>query len=112
MYDSWEKVAKKLMTSLWKNRDAEVFHRPVDPIELGLPDYFDKIKHPMDFSTVKQKLNNFQYINMKEFCSDMELIWRNCHDYNGEQSIVGIMCSNVKAEYNKLFASLGMNHFL
>ena len=52
-YDSWEKVAKKLMNSLWKVKDAEIFHKPVDPMELGIPDYFDIIKNPMDFTTIK-----------------------------------------------------------
>jgi len=30
-----------------------VFNEPVDPIKLGIPDYFQIIKHPMDLGTVK-----------------------------------------------------------
>jgi hypothetical protein len=71
------------MTSLWKVKDAEIFHKPVDPIELGIPDYFDIIKHPMDFSTIKRKLNKNQYTKCKEFCDDMELVFNNCILYNG-----------------------------
>ena len=66
-YDSWEKQAKKLMNSLWKVKDADLFHKPVDPIELGIPDYLNVIKNPMDFSTIKKKLNNNVYTNFKEF---------------------------------------------
>ena len=51
--DCWEKIAKKIINLLWKHKDAELFWKPVDPIDLGIPDYFDIIKNPMDFSTIK-----------------------------------------------------------
>jgi len=51
--DSWERFAKKLIGQLWKVKDAELFHKPVDPIDLGIPDYCDIITNPMDFSTIK-----------------------------------------------------------
>lgn len=111
-YDSWEKQAKKLMNTLWKVKDADLFHKPVDPIELGIPDYFDVIKNPMDFSTIKRKLNNNVYTNFKEFVSDINLTFTNCFTYNGEFTPVGIMCSSVRNEYNKLYAQLGMDKFL
>ena len=111
-YDSWEKQAKKLMNSLWKVKDADLFHKPVDPIELGIPDYFNVIKNPMDFSTIKKKLNNNVYTNFKEFCDDINLTFNNCFTYNGETSPVGLICSNVKNEFNKLFTQFGMQKFL
>jgi hypothetical protein len=60
-----------------------MFHKPVNPIELGIPDYFDIIKNPMDFSTIKKKISNYQYTNCREFCEDMELVFYNCIIYNG-----------------------------
>lgn len=51
--ECWEKVAKKVLNFLWKHKDAEIFLKPVDPIELGIPDYFDIVISPMDFSTIK-----------------------------------------------------------
>lgn len=111
-YDSWEKQAKKLMNMIWKFKDSEIFHRPVNPEELGIPDYFTHIKHPMDFSTIKKKLSNFAYTNCKEFCADMDLVFTNCIHYNGERSVVGIMSNNVKNEYNKYYVSLGMEKFI
>ena len=43
--DSWEKIAKKLMNTLWKYKDADLFHRLVDPEELNIRDYFNIINN-------------------------------------------------------------------
>lgn len=51
--DSWEKVAKKILSTLWKMRGAYIFFEPVDPKKLKIEDYFDIIKNPMDFGTIK-----------------------------------------------------------
>jgi hypothetical protein len=51
--DSWEVKAKKLMNTLCKFGESDIFLKPVNPVELGIPDYFDIIKHPMDFGTIK-----------------------------------------------------------
>ena len=106
--DSWEKQAKKVMNLIWKHKEAHLFHKPVNPLELGIEDYFDKIKHPMDFSTIKKKLNNSTYRNCQEFVNDMQLVFDNCYLYNGETSVVGKMCTNVKQEYEKLYSQFGI----
>lgn len=51
--ESWQAAASQLMSATWKIKNANIFHYPVDPVKLGIPDYFDVIKHPMDFSTIK-----------------------------------------------------------
>ena len=112
MCDSWEKIAKQLMNALWKVRDAELFHKPVDPVELNIPNYYEIIKKPMDFSTVKKKLNNSTYTNLKEFCEDMDLIFNNCFLYNGTNSYVGEICLKIKNEYKNLFAKFNLDKFL
>lgn len=55
----------------------------MNPIELGIPDYPDIIKNPMDFSTIKKKLNNGLYPNFENFNEDMNLTFNNCFIYNG-----------------------------
>ena len=112
LHENWEKNAKKLIGLLWKVKDADLFYKPVDPVELGLPTYFEIVKHPMDFSTIKRKLANFSYTNFNEFCYDMNLVFDNCYLFNGKDSLVGNMCTNVKSEYNKFYNQLGMDKFL
>jgi hypothetical protein len=44
IYDAWDKAAKRLLNTLWKHQHAWIFHEPVDPIKLNIPDYLDIIK--------------------------------------------------------------------
>ena len=55
------KFCSSLLTKLKRNTNASPFLKPVDPIALGIPDYPEKIKNPMDISTIKQKLDTKQY---------------------------------------------------
>ncbi|EHK22279.1 uncharacterized protein TRIVIDRAFT_191105 [Trichoderma virens Gv29-8] len=57
------------------------FREPVDPVEDGVPDYFDKVKRPMDLSTVKQKMDQKQYTTEEEFLNDVRQIFDNCFTY-------------------------------
>ena len=67
-----------MMNSLWKHNQAWIFHEPVDPKKLNIPDYLDIIKQPMDFGTVKNKLNNNQYLKFGDFLYDVNLVFENC----------------------------------
>jgi len=55
---------------------------PVDPVALGIPDYFKIIKTPMDLSTVTTRLNTGQYENAKDFEADIKQIFKNCYKFN------------------------------
>jgi len=73
------------MQKLWKVKEAWIFHKPVDPEELDIPDYYDVITRPMDFSTIKNKLNSNQYKGgLSEFIEDINLTFDNCLRYNVE----------------------------
>ncbi|KAL6482550.1 hypothetical protein MHYP_G00106300 [Metynnis hypsauchen] len=40
------------------------------------------IKHPMDLSTIKVKLDSCQYPNAQAFAADVRLMFSNCYKYN------------------------------
>lgn len=42
-----------VIDSLMKNENSWLFNKPVDPKADGCPNYFNIIKHPMDFGTIR-----------------------------------------------------------
>lgn len=100
------KTMLPLVTSLIDHEFAWVFKDPVDPIELGLPDYFEVIRTPMDLNLIKNQLKIHQYDNFDDVCRDVRLVFENAILYNGEDSDVGDMALQMldffKEGYNKL----------
>lgn len=47
-----------VLETLMEHEDSGPFNQPVDAEELGLPDYRDIVKKPMDLSTIKVEKNN------------------------------------------------------
>lgn len=94
------------MTQAW------IFHEPVDIVKLAIPDYFNIIKQPMDFGTIKQRLNSSHYHRPQEYLDDMALVFDNCIRFNGEESSVGKMCRVVRDEYKRLYEQLGFDFYL
>lgn len=43
----------KLLKKVMNHQYAWPFNQPVDPIALGIPNYFDVIKEPMDLGTIQ-----------------------------------------------------------
>ena len=105
----WEKHGKKLINTLWRANQAWIFHEPVDPIKLNIPDYLEIVKRPMDLGTVKKKLNNNFYSSTDKFLSDIELVFSNCKLYNPPESDVVSMCNQVLALYQSQIRVLGLD---
>lgn len=47
-----------------------------------VPDYRLVIKKPMDLSTLLTNMDEQQYVTVREFVSDADLIWQNALEYN------------------------------
>ena len=56
---------------------AYIFAKPVDAATLGLRDYHEIIKRPMDLSTVNTNLTSGAYKTVAQFLVDVDLIWSN-----------------------------------
>jgi Bromodomain/PHD-finger len=76
-----------------------VFNSPVDPVELGLPDYFEVIKHPMDLGTIRKKLENGVYTSLEQFERHVHLTFDNAMLYNPEGSVVFNMAKEMKDKF-------------
>ncbi|XP_057730936.1 uncharacterized protein LOC130946277 isoform X1 [Arachis stenosperma] len=80
-----KKLLLFILDRLQKKDTHGVFSEPVDPEEL--PDYHDIIRHPMDFGTVRKKLDGGLYTNLDQFESDVLLICSNAMQYNSPDTI-------------------------
>lgn len=97
----------ELLTEVMKNKDAWPFLRPVQKYEvkyhyklhknallfkysfsLQVPDYYEVISKPMDFGTIKYKLNMGEYQRDAEFMADAVLVFENCNTYNDSDADV------------------------
>lgn len=59
---------------------SSLFLNPVSP-QL-VPDYYDVIKQPMDWTTISNKLDTYKYLNVQEFKNDIVLVSENAMLYN------------------------------
>ncbi|XAR61536.1 hypothetical protein NMG60_11015988 [Bertholletia excelsa] len=80
-----KKLLVFILDRLQKKDTYGVFSEPVDPDEL--PDYHEIIEHPMDFGTVRRKLDEGHYSNLDEFEADVFLICSNAMQYNAPDTI-------------------------
>ncbi|KAJ1980948.1 hypothetical protein H4R33_005352 [Dimargaris cristalligena] len=85
-------IGRNLKTALTKvldkivKRDAYAFFiKPVDTT--AIPDYLTVIKRPMDFGTMRKKIDNRVYRNIGEFRADFELVIRNATTYNSPTTL-------------------------
>uniref|UniRef100_A0A1A8D4A7 Bromodomain containing 1 n=1 Tax=Nothobranchius kadleci TaxID=1051664 RepID=A0A1A8D4A7_NOTKA len=61
-----------------------IFAQPVSIKEV--PDYLDHIKNPMDFSTMRKRIDDHCYRSVDEFEADFNLIISNCMTYNAKET--------------------------
>ncbi|XP_070493566.1 bromodomain-containing protein 2-like isoform X2 [Chironomus tepperi] len=82
------------------------FYKPVDAKMLGLHDYHDIIKKPMDLGTVKRKMDEREYKSAAEFEADVRLIFTNCYKYNPPDHDVVKMGRKLQDVFEMRFANI------
>ncbi|XP_043698402.1 transcription factor GTE6-like [Telopea speciosissima] len=85
------------------------FMEPVDVEGLGLPDYYEVIEKPMDFSTIKNQMeakDGSGYKNVREICTDVRLVFKNAMTYNEEKSDVHVMAKTLLAKFEEKWLQL------
>ncbi|XAR49351.1 hypothetical protein NMG60_11032526 [Bertholletia excelsa] len=103
------KAALEVIREVMKMDAAEPFNVPVDPIALGIPDYFDVIDTPMDFGTICSNLENgIKYKSSKDVLWDVQCVWDNCCKYNKKGHYVLELMKRVKRNFTKLWIEAGL----
>ena len=92
-----------LVNLMISNPHGWVFNAPVDPVELGLTDYFELIKKPMDLGTIKKKVESGGSHDIEQFRDEVVLCFDNAMTYNAEASPVWNMAVEIKQEFKKIY---------
>ncbi|XP_044749866.1 CREB-binding protein isoform X2 [Coccinella septempunctata] len=100
-----DELRQKLMPTLEKlyrlDPESMPFRVPVDPQTLGIPDYLEIIKKPMDLSTIKKKLDMNQYTDPWEYVDDVWLMFDNAWLYNRKTSRVYRYCTKLSEVFEQ-----------
>eukprot|EP00063_Salmo_salar_P057715 XP_014032550.1 PREDICTED: bromodomain containing 2 isoform X1 [Salmo salar] len=95
-----ELLSKKHAAYAWP------FYKPVDASMLGLHDYHDIIKQPMDLSTIKRKMDSREYRDAQQFAGDVRIMYSNCYKYNPPDHDVVAMARKLQDVFEFCFAKM------
>nr|KYP50134.1 Transcription factor GTE6 [Cajanus cajan] len=96
-------------SQITQHKWAWPFMEPVDVEGLGLHDYNEIIEKPMDFSTVKRKMDSKDgsgYQNVREIYADVRLIFKNAMKYNDEKHDIHTMAKTLLEKFEKKWLQL------
>lgn len=87
---------KECLNNIEEDPKSYEFREPVAWKELGLTDYPEIIKKPMDLKTVRKNLGKGKYRRFEDFFRDIQLIWDNCKTYNIQGSDIYKMAETME----------------
>uniref|UniRef100_A0A8C1DID5 E3 ubiquitin-protein ligase TRIM33 n=1 Tax=Cyprinus carpio carpio TaxID=630221 RepID=A0A8C1DID5_CYPCA len=97
-----QRRCERLLLHVFCHELSTEFQEPVPP---SVPNYYKIIKHPMDLTQVKRKLQRkhpLHYKSPKEFVCDVRLVFSNCAKFNEMSRIIQVYDeekqSNVQAD--------------
>ncbi|KAH8355240.1 hypothetical protein KR093_009391 [Drosophila rubida] len=83
-----------------------VFKDPIDAERLGLHDYHNIVKKPMDLSTVSKRLDRKYYRHPIHFVSDMRRIFYNAYLYTTPDHLCYVMAQKLQDVFEDLLILL------
>ncbi|KAM4022776.1 bromodomain testis-specific protein isoform 2-T2 [Anomaloglossus baeobatrachus] len=95
-----EMMSKKHASYAWP------FYKPDQSACLNLPGFSDLINCPMDLGTIRDKMENRQYKDSREFASDIRLMFMNCYKCNSPDNEVVTMARKLQDLFEMLFAKI------
>lgn len=100
-----QKFIVNTIRSVKRLKDAMPFLKPVDPVKLNVPTYYEVIKNPMDLGAMEKKAQKGEYLKMSEFSADMDLIVANCESFNGKDTPISAMARNIKSSFDRYMSN-------
>ncbi|KAH9569890.1 hypothetical protein CY35_02G013400 [Sphagnum magellanicum] len=85
------------------------FMKPVDVKGLGLHDYHEVVKHPMDFGTIRDRMDakdGTGYKHIQEICDDVRLVFSNATSYNQDGSDVHTMAKTLSDKFEEKWKAI------
>ncbi|KAG5228078.1 transcription factor GTE [Salix suchowensis] len=111
-----EKIMQDLMRQfavifrqITRHKWALPFMEPVDVEGLGLHDYYEVIEKPMDFRTIKNRMearDGTGYKNVREIYADVRLVFKNAMKYNDERDDVHVMARTLLEKFEEKWLQL------
>lgn len=102
------KFVDVVLADLKKPKHSQYSHpflTAVDPVSMGIPNYFSVIKHPMDVSKAEGKFRKGEYQSAKGFELDMKLMFANCYKFNPPGNPVHHMGKQFEEVFNELWVT-------
>ncbi|EAY04805.1 Bromodomain containing protein [Trichomonas vaginalis G3] len=87
-----------------------MFLKPLEEDKKLTGEYKNRIKKPMDLTTIKKKINNNQYSGFQPWIEDMNLIWDNAVEFNSADSVIGGVAIYLKKKFNKRIMSINLSN--
>lgn len=106
-----------ILKNMKSHKNGHPFSVPVDPVKLGIPDYYLHIKHPMDLGTINKRLEDKpedprkgprKYQTPLEFRDDVRLVFANCRNFNPPGQPVRNMGDQLSDFFEKKWAESGI----
>ncbi|MCO5592952.1 hypothetical protein L7F22_046956 [Adiantum nelumboides] len=99
-----KKVLRGILDKLQKKDSYGVFSEPVDVNEV--PDYYDVIKEPMDFGTMRKRISSNFYNSLELFEKDIFAICTNAMTFNAAGTIYHRQARAIKAAAERILDAL------
>lgn len=97
---------QQILSKLMKHKHGWIFNSPVDVQALGLHDYYQIVKRPMDLGTVKSKLSRSLYDSPLDFGTDVRLTFKNALLYNPKGHEVYMLAEQFLKKFEEMFRSV------
>ncbi|TPX34554.1 hypothetical protein SmJEL517_g02794 [Synchytrium microbalum] len=113
MFYPLTKTFRSVLEDMRRFDSYQFFHIPVRAVDV--PDYYDVIKVPMDFSTIEKKIDNYEYRSIASFEAsldvsnheaDVNLICSNCMIYNQKDTVYYKTAQRLQKRFEYVFQQL------